>query len=132
MSTRLAPTSSSSTRPGATLADVTLLTARIKHLDENFRICSVAHAALGGVQDILGHARTLRATAGRSGCSPARPRCTLTDLCGAGIVTAMQLHVETGGPWVPHRSRVRPGAAPHGSPFRPAKATAQPVARDGP
>jgi len=52
----------------ATLADVALLTARIKHLDRK----------LPDLLEALG--------------------CTLTELCGVGVVTAMELHVEIGDP----------------------------------
>lgn len=62
----------------ATLADVALLTARIKHLDRK----------LPDLLEALG--------------------CTLTELCGVGVVTAIELHVEIGPDAVSQRSRIRP------------------------
>lgn len=55
-------------RLAASLSDITTLTARIKHLDRQ-------------LPDLLGAIG-----------------CTLTELCGVGVVTAMELHVEIGDP----------------------------------
>lgn len=55
-------------RLAASLSDITTLTARIKNLDRQ----------LPDLLEALG--------------------CTLTELCGVGVVTAMELHVEIGDP----------------------------------